>query len=95
MDSVNGTYVNPRRVIRGGVLVAFAGERMSMAEAERRGLLDKAPESEVKAGEAAQAADPADMTRAQLLELAAARGVEVPARARKAEIAELIGASAR
>lgn len=43
---MSGTYTCTERVVRGGVLVAFAGEVMTMAEAERRGLLAPAPAPE-------------------------------------------------
>ena len=41
---MNGTYTCTERVVRDGVLVAFAGEVMTMAEAARRGLLAPEPE---------------------------------------------------
>ena len=45
---MQGTYTSPERVERGGVLVAFEGETMTMAEAQRRGLIvaDSASEQE-------------------------------------------------
>lgn len=36
---VNGMYVSPERVIRGGFLVAYKGEVMGADEAARRGLV--------------------------------------------------------
>lgn len=36
---MEGTYTSPKRVERGGRLVAFAGEEMTMDEALRRGLV--------------------------------------------------------
>ena len=47
----NGTYTCPKRVERNGRLVAFAGEVMTMDEAERRGLAAEgreAPEKQKK-----------------------------------------------
>ena len=42
---VNGMYVSPERVVRGGFLVAFKGEVMGIDEAARRGLVaEAAPE---------------------------------------------------
>lgn len=43
-----GLYTCPERVERDGYLVAYEGERMSMAEAERRGLLEKPAEEPAK-----------------------------------------------
>lgn len=37
----DGIYTSPERVERDGFLVAYEGERMTMVEAERRGLLEK------------------------------------------------------
>lgn len=39
-----GTYICPELVERDGYLVAFAGERMTMDEAARRGLATAEPE---------------------------------------------------
>ena len=36
-----GMYTAPERVVRDGVLVCFAGERMTMEDARRRGLLEE------------------------------------------------------
>lgn len=33
-------FTCPKRVVRNGVLIAFKGEKMSEAEAKRRGVLD-------------------------------------------------------
>ena len=38
----NGTYTCPERVVRDGILVAFAGEVMTMDEAAARGLVSEA-----------------------------------------------------
>lgn len=38
---MDGIWTCPERVERGGRLVAYEGERMTMAEAEERGLLEK------------------------------------------------------
>ena len=40
----NGTFTCPRRVERGGYLVAFEGEVMTMDEAVKRGLVSDEPE---------------------------------------------------
>lgn len=37
----DGIYTSPERVERDGFLVAYEGERMTMDEAEKRGLLEK------------------------------------------------------
>lgn len=42
---MGGMYVSPERVERGGWLIAYAGEKMMMEEAARRGLVrNEAPE---------------------------------------------------
>ena len=40
----NGTFICPERVERGGYLVAFEGEVMTMDEAVKRGLVSDKPE---------------------------------------------------
>lgn len=40
----NGMYVSPERVVRGGFLIAYKGEPMSVEEAARRGLSAAKPE---------------------------------------------------
>ena len=44
-----GLYTAPERVERDGRLICYAGEIMSMEEAERRGLLDEKPAKDEKA----------------------------------------------
>lgn len=51
----DGIYTCTERVERDGVLVAFEGERMTMDEAERRGLLDEKPAKKPAAKRAAKA----------------------------------------
>lgn len=41
--AAEGIWTCPERVERDGYLVAYEGEKMTMAEAERRGLLDEKP----------------------------------------------------
>jgi len=41
--AAEGIWTCPERVERDGYLVAYEGEKMTMAEAERRGLLDENP----------------------------------------------------
>lgn len=38
-----GVYVSPERVVVNGRLVAFEGERMTEAEAKKRGLIKEKP----------------------------------------------------
>ena len=54
-----GIWTCPERVERGGVLVAFEGERMTTAEAERRGLLEHDEPAKEPAEEKAPAKKPA------------------------------------
>jgi len=77
------TYICPERVERDGWLVAFEGERMSMDEAVRRGLVPAAPEPA-----------PADdgKSRAELVAEAESLGVDVPKKATKDQIRALIEA---
>lgn len=51
----DGIWTCPERIERDGVLVAFEGERMTMAEAERRGLLEKAEPAKKPAAKKAPA----------------------------------------
>lgn len=56
-----GIYTAPRRVERDGRLVCFAGERMTMEEAARRGLLDgREPAPANEPAEPAPANEPAE-----------------------------------
>lgn len=74
-------FVCNQRVVRDGHLVAFEGEEMTDEEAAARGLTS-APEPEEPNLE--------DLTVAQLREVAEQGGVEVPAKAKKAEIIDAI-----
>lgn len=76
-------FVSKERVIRDGRLVAFEGEEMTDEEAAARGLAHSAePEQEEPQLE--------DLTVAQLREIAEQEGVEVPSKAKKAEIIDAI-----
>ena len=55
------------------------------------GAVDPEPEPEPEGGSGSLAALHEGMTRAQLVEVAAIRGIDVPARATKAEIIEMLG----
>ena len=81
-----GTYTSAERVERHGRLVAFAGETMTMDEAAKRGLL-----IEMEQGEDGTARAKAQ-TKADLVELCKALRIDVPAKATKAEIEELLAA---
>ena len=78
----NGMYTCPERVVRDGHLAAFAGEVMTMDEAAARGLLADA------------AAEGHGKTKPELVAEAESLGIEVPPKATKAQIAELIAARA-
>lgn len=73
-------FVSKERVIRNGRLVAFEGEEMTDQEAVARGLTVSAPEEPQLE----------ELTVAQLREIAEQEGVEVPAKAKKAEIIDAI-----
>lgn len=83
-----GIYTAPERVERDGVLVCFAGERMTYDEAAKRGL--HVP--------AAPPAAPRDERRAELMKLTAAKlaqkaaelGCACPKGATKAVLAEAV-----
>lgn len=77
---MNGMYISPERVVRDGRLVAFEGEAMTMAEAVARGLVSEKAEKPAVDGS----------TRAELVSFAEGLGIDVPAKATKAEIAQLI-----
>lgn len=73
-------YTSNERVVRDGHLVAFEGEVMTDEEAANRGLaVQPEPEEHLE-----------DLTVPQLKEIAEREGVEVPARAKKAEIIQAI-----
>lgn len=76
-------FVCKERVVRDGHLIAFEGEEMTEEEAAARGLSATAePEQEEPQLE--------ELTVAQLREIAEQEGVEVPAKAKKAEIIDAI-----
>jgi len=80
-------YVSPSRVIRHGVLIAYAGEVMTEAEAHRRGLdtndAPVAPEPPVKP-------DYDAMTIRELKVLLDGRGVAYPLRAKRDVLRALV-----
>lgn len=76
----NGTYTCPERVERGGYLVAFEGEVMTMDEAVKRGLVCDKPENP-KGGE---------KRKADWVKEAEALGIEVPKKATVEQIKALI-----
>ncbi len=73
-------FVCKQRVVRDGHLIAFEGEEMTDEEAAARGLAVPEPEGPQLE----------DLTVAQLREIAEQEGVEVPAKAKKAEIIDAI-----
>lgn len=79
-----GMYICHERVERDGYLVAFAGEKMTMDEAARRGLVSDGP------AETAGPAKAQAKRRADWVAEAEALGVEVPPRATIAQIRALI-----
>lgn len=92
----------PKRIVRDGRLVAFAGEYMSEAEAKRRGIIDEIkPAEETKqeevteevaeepAEETKQEVDFDDMTVAELHTFIEEHGGEASAKAKKAELVEI------
>lgn len=72
-------YVSKERVVRDGHLIAFEGEQMTDEEAVARNLTAAVEEPQLE-----------DLTVAQLRELAEQEGVELPAKAKKADIIEAI-----
>ena len=76
-------FVCNERVVRNGRLVAFEGEEMTEEDAAARGLAATAqPEPEEPQLE--------DLTVAQLREIAEQEGVDLPAKAKKADIIDTI-----
>lgn len=91
-----GIYTAPERVERDGFLVCFAGERMTMEEASRRGLAAPAGPSAAPAradtgDRAAELA--ASMKAVELRAMAADLGCKVPEGATKAVLAAAIAAA--
>ena len=81
MDT-SGTYTSAERVERGGRLVAFAGETMTMVEAARRGLIgERADKATGK-----QKAPTRDELAARCKDL----GISVPSKATKVEIEKIL-----
>lgn len=78
-----GTYTCTERVERGGYLVAFEGEVMSMDEAVSRGLVHDEPE------------EPRRMRKADWIAAAEALDIRVPARATVAQIQALVEDASR
>lgn len=77
-----GTYTSPKRVERDGRLIAFAGEVMTMEEAEKRGLVVEEPnQPEPKAG---------NLNKDDLIAKCVELGIEVPPKTRKADIEKLL-----
>ena len=68
-------FICKERVVRDGHLVAFEGEEMTDEEAMARGLDVEPDEPQLE-----------DLTVPQLRELAEQEGVDIPAKAKKAEI---------
>lgn len=64
-----GTYTCEKRVERDGVLIAFAGEVMTIEEAEQRGLIGD------------DAGKPARKSKADLVQEAEELGIELPKKA--------------
>lgn len=92
----------PKRIVRDGRLVAFAGEYMSEAEAKCRGIFDEInPAEETKqeevteevaeesAEETKQEIDFDDMTVAELHTFIEEHGSDASAKAKKAELVEI------
>ena len=75
----------PKRIVRDGRLVAFAGEYMSEAEAKRRGIFDEINPAE----ETKQEIDFDDMTVAELHTFIEEHGSDASAKAKKAELVEI------
>ena len=93
-----GVYTAPARVERDGALVCFEGERMTMQEAEDRGLLDGAepePEPEPEPDAEARKAELMAMKAAELEALADSIGAEHARGATKAVLADAIMARER
>lgn len=77
-------FTCPKRVVRNGVLIAFKGEKMSEAEAKRRGVLDllKEPAKEPEQ-------DFGDMTNDELKAYITDHGGEFKAKDTKPELVEI------
>ncbi|MBQ3748774.1 MAG: hypothetical protein IJI68_00900 [Eggerthellaceae bacterium] len=75
-------YTSPERVERGGWLVAFEGEVMTMDEAVKRGLVSREPEPEEPKG--------GEKRKADWVKEAEALGIEVPKKATVEQIKALI-----
>lgn len=94
-------FTCPKRVVRNGVLIAFKGEKMSEAEAKRRGVLDllkepaKEPEQveEVEETTEEPAKEPEQnfesMTNDELKAYIADHGGEFKAKSTKSELLQI------
>lgn len=90
-------FTCPERVVRDGVLIAFKGEKMSEAEAKRRGVYqlaqapDQAPAQVAEAAKTteAPALDVESKTVAELKAMLDEAGVDYKAKATKAELIDL------
>jgi hypothetical protein len=78
------------RVVRNGRRIAFKGESMSVAEAERRGLLKRQSVSAPAAVEEVAQTDHSERTVAELKALLAERGIAYPKGARKPDLIALV-----
>lgn len=81
-----GIFTAKERVVRDGQLVCFAGEKMTMGEAERRGLVS--PRAASPAGD--RKAELGKMTADELRKLASEVGAECPKGANKQVLADAI-----
>lgn len=84
-----GIYTAERREVRDGVLVCFKGERMTMDEAVRRGLVEP-PAAAPKGTREERKEALMAKTAAQLAEIAAQRGASYPKGAVKSVVADAI-----
>lgn len=78
-----GVFTAEERVVRDGVLIAFAGEVMTNEEAMERGLL-------VVAGEEQDSKPKAKTPKEELIERAEALGIDLPKKATMTDIEKLI-----
>lgn len=81
-----GMYTAPARVVRDGVLVCFAGERMTVDDARRRGLVEES----APADEAARMAELTAMSAKELAAHAASIGAVHAKGANKQTVARAI-----
>lgn len=79
-------YVSPSRITRKGVLIAYAGEVMTEAEARRRGLETAVPPAPVQE----PTPDYDAMNVRELKDLLDERGVAYPKRANRSMLLTLV-----